>query len=543
MEKFINNTKRVIFHKQKDILSSAIILSSMFMLARLFGFLRLRTFNSYFSKEEIGIFLAAFRLPDFIFEILITGALSAAFIPLFVKYKHQEEKFAENISTIINCVLLALLILIFIVTFFIDALSPIIMPGFSSEDIQTISTMSHVLLFAQLPFMVLGNILSGVSQANRIFFITALAPVVYNLGIIFGTIIFAHTLGLYAPVAGVIIGSIFFFLVQTPIVFITRFRYKLLVFNKLIINEFVGLFLPRFLTVITRQIDLTVDLMLSSLLGTGPYAIFYFAQSLQFFPVTFVGVAFGQASLPYLSDLFAEKKIAEFRKIFVDSILQLFFLSIPLALFFIFARTPIVRLALGGPKFDWEGTVQTAKTMSYFALSIPLHTIFYFITRSFYAIHNTRTPFKINAFSTVINTLLSVYFILYLHLPVWTLAFSFSIAITINITLLLLLFHKHIGGFDINKLIKNTLKICIAAFISSLAAYCIMKLLALLVLDTTRTIHIFFLLLTTFTSFGMFYIFFSWLMNNEEIYLLGTLLVKIKEIKKMITEVHTDVGS
>lgn len=543
MEKFINNTKRLIFHKQKDILSSALILSSMFILARIFGFLRYRTYNSYFPKEEIGLFLAAFRIPDIVFEIIITGALSAAFIPLFIKYKTQNEKLSTNISTIINFLFGILFFFIIIIFILLDKITPLIMPGFPKNEMPMVVSISRILIISQLPFMIVGSILSSISQANRMFIITALAPIFYNLGIIFGTILFSQIYGIYGPVIGVIIGSSLFFVIQLPAIFITHFKYRITALNREVLPEFVRLVLPRFLTVITKQIDLTVDLFLASLRGPGPYAIFYYAQSVQFFPVTFIGVAFGQAALPYLSELHSEKKIAELKRIFTDSILQLLFLSVPLSLFFIFARTPLIRFALGGPKFDWEGTVQTAKALSYFAISIPFHTIFYFVTRAFYATHDTKTPFKINAFSTIINTGLSVYFISFLNLPVWALALSFSIAVSINILLLLYFFYKRINGFDLKKLIKNSIKIYIAAFLSALLAYIFMKLLDTWILDTTRTINVFLLLSLVFGLFSFLYLFISWLINNEEIYLLGTLIVKIKQLKQMITEVHTDTGS
>lgn len=539
METFLNNTRKLIFHKQKDILSSALILSSLFIFSSVLGLLRYRTYTSYFSKEEIGLFLAAFRVPDFIFEILITGALSSAFIPLFIKYKSDQEKLYTNISTIINFVICCLTLGIVVLFFTTDYFTPLILSGFTKSQIDTVITISKILLISQLPFMVLGNILSGISQANRIFIITAIAPLVYNLGIILGTMLFSQRYGIYGPVIGVIAGSTLLFVSQLPIIGITNFHYNPFAFKKNILSEFIHLFIPRVLTVLTNQIDLFVDLILSSIRGSGAVAIFSFAQSLQFFPVMFIGVAYGQASLPYIADLYAEKKFVELKKIFIDSILRLLFLCVPLSFFFIFARTPVVRFALGGPKLDWEGTVQTAKTLSIFALAMPFHTIFYFITRAFYATHNSKTPFKINVFSTIINTLLSAYFIFVLKLPVWSLAMSFSISIVINIYLLLYFFNREIQGFDVKKLFVNSAKIYIAAFLASLVAYMSMKVADGLILDTSRTINVFFLLSIVFSIFTTIYLFLSWLFTIEEIYILGALLVKIKDLKRRLLELYS----
>ncbi len=189
-----------------------------------------------------------------------------------------------------------------------------------------------------------------------------------------------------------------YFLVQLPVLFVTKFEYSPFVLTRKIIREFFTLFSPRVLTVVSRQIDLTVDLSLSTLFGLGTYSSFYLAQQIQFFPVALIGMAFGQASLPYMSELFEKKQFDQVRRLFVDSILQLLYLSIPFSIFCIFARTPIVRIIAGGRKFDWAATNLTALTLSIFALSIPIHAIFYFIVRSFYANHDTKTPFYINVF-------------------------------------------------------------------------------------------------------------------------------------------------
>jgi len=542
VEKFLNNTKKIIFLRQKDIFSSALILALMIVISRIFGFLRYRTLTAFFSKEELDLFFASFRLPDIVFEILISGALTSAFIPIFIKYERRQEELENNISSIINFMMVGLFLFIFIIFIAAGYIIPLITPGFSPKNISHIITFSRILLIGQLPFMVLGSILSGMAQANKIFIITAVAPIIYNLAIILITIFFSQSFWIYGPVFGVALGALLFFVVQMPLIFIINFKYHFTAIKKVVLIEFVRLFLPRVFSVITAQIDLTIDLTLSSLLGPGSYTIFFFAQHLQFFPVSLVGMSIGQASLPYLSELYKEKKIIEIKKIFVDSILQILFLTIPVSFFFIFARTPIVRLFFGGQKFDWEGTNQTALTLSYFALSLPFHSIFYFIIRSFYAAHDTKTPFFISFFSILVNTLLSLFFVFVLKLPVCSLAISFSMSISINVFFLLWFFYQKIDGFEVVRLLGNSLKIYFASFASLCFSYPLMKLLDGLILDTSRTINVFFLLTITFSFFILLYLFLAWLLNIEEIYLLGKLLIKIRELKKKLLEVYTEVS-
>lgn len=540
MEKFLKTTKKIIFSRQRDILSSTIILAIMTVLSRFFGFLRYRILTAFFSKEELDLFFAAFRIPDFIFEVLISGALASAFIPIFIKYQKDKTLLQRKISSIINLLMIGLFFIIFLIFIFADYLISFITPGFSKKDTFLITNFSRIILFAQLPFLVAGSILSGIAQANKIFLITAIAPIVYNLMVIIFTFVFASRFWLFAPLGGVIVGGVLFFLVQLPLLFITEFRYFFGVLEKKAIKEFVQLFLPRVFSVITTQIDLTVDLILSSFLGKGSYTIFFFAQHLQLFPVALIGISMGQAALPYLSSLFEEKKIEEIKKILIESILQIFFLTIPISFFFVFARTPIIRLFFGGEKFDWEGTVKTAYTLSFFALSLPFHSIFYLVVRAFYAICDTKTPFFVNLFSVIINISLSLFFVFVLKLPIWSLAISFSVAIFLNTFLLLIFYYKKISGFSLSILTQESAKMYLSSFFSFCFSYPLMKLIDGLVLDTSRTINVFFLLVIVFSFFFVLYLFIAWLLNVKEIYLLAKLLVKIRQWRKEILELYPE---
>ncbi|OGK15464.1 hypothetical protein A2690_03045 [Candidatus Roizmanbacteria bacterium RIFCSPHIGHO2_01_FULL_39_12b] len=543
MERFFNNTKKLIFHRQKDILSSALILASMIIVSRFFGFIRYRTLATFFTKEELDIFFASFRLPDFVFEMLITGALSSAFIPIFIKYKKNEKDFAGNISSIINLISGSLFVVVVFLFLTAGFIIPKITPGFDREVMSTVITLSQILLLTQLPLLVFGNILSGIGQANKIFIITAIAPVLYNVGIILGTIFFSQQFWLYGPIMGVVVGAILFFAMQLPIISITHFRFIPFVFEKQAIKEFIGLFVPRVMSVMTAQIDITIDLTLSTLLGAGNYTIFFFSQSLQLLPVSVIGMAFGQASLPYISELFKADKLLEIRRIIIDSILQLFYVSIPFSFFLIFSRTPLVRLVFGGPKFDWVGTNLTALTVSIFAISIPAHTIFYFLTRTFYAAHDTKTPFYINVVSILINTSISIFGVLVLHLPVWSLALAFSVSMIINTLLHLIFLFKKVGGLDVRKLFSHTIKIYWISFIASIVGYFSMRFLDIFILETTRTLHVFMLLSTTLAIYMGMYVFLSWFFSIEEIYVWGKLLVKIDSLKRKVLELYTGVGS
>lgn len=541
MNKLFIGTKNLILSKQNTIASSALIVGVTIIISRFFGFLRYRTLAGYFNKNELDIFFASFRIPDLIFEILITGALTTSFIPIFIKYQKSQDKLNENVSSIISIITLVFFVFVGVLFAFADKIIPLMTPGFPKEKVEAVIVYSRILLLGQLPFMVFASFLTGIGQANKIFIISALAPIVYNLAIIVATILFASKLYLMAPVLGVLIGSFLLFAVQLPLLSSSGFVFYPILKITRAVKDFFLMIVPRVITVITSQIDATIDLMLTTLLGPGSYTIFYLAQHLQLLPVSMVGIAFGQASLPYLSEVFQEKKTDEFKKIITESILGIFFLTIPVMGFFIFARTPLVRLFFGGEKFDWEATVQTAVTLSYFSLSIPVHSVYYFITRCFYAFLDSKTPFLVSAFSILINIALSVFFIFFLHLPVWSLAASFSISIYLNVILLMILLSKRLKGLNLSFLFFESAKIVTTMFISSFFVYWEMKILDGLIFDTTRTINVFLLLLTGGISYLFLYFFLSWLFEVKEFSILMRLLKKARLYRKRVVEIYTDV--
>jgi len=541
MNKLLSRTKGFIFKQQTSILSSTMILAGMMMLSRIAGFLRYRILGGYFNTNELDIFYAAFRIPDLVFEILINGALSTTFIPFFIEYQKRKKEQNSIVSSIINTVSIFLMAFIIILVILMPVLVPLIAPGFDGAKTHKLIIYSRILLLGQLPFLVLGNFLTAISQAKKSFLIPALAPILYNIAIIVCIALFSESLHLLAPILGVVAGAFVFFIIQLPVFYISGFRYLVVLKHFKESMRFFRTAAPRILTIIVAQIDATIDLTLATLLGPGSYTVFYLAQRLQLLPVSVVGMALGQASLPYLSDMYQEKKYREFKDIIVTSILNIFFFTFPAASFLIIARTPMVRLFFGADKFDWSATVLTASTLSYFAISLPLHAIYYFLTRCFYSLFDTKTPFYVGAVSILLSGTLSVLFTMVFHWPVWSLALSFSITMSLRSLVLIFLLYKKINGLNILALAKGTFKICVAVFNTSILTYFLMRLLDGLILDTSRTLNVFMLLSIGFVFYSVIFLFLSWLFGIKEMYILSKMFLKVREYHKKIIEVYKGV--
>jgi putative peptidoglycan lipid II flippase len=537
MDRFIKQTKLILFAQQGGIFSSALIISGMIVVSRIFGFLRYRILAGYFQKGDLDIFFASFRIPDLVFEILITGALTSSFIPVFIKYQKNREELQKHIFSIFNLLIIVLFAFVAVLYVLMDRIIPAITPGFTEEKLIQITLYSKILLLSQLPFLVAGNFLTGIAQAKKTFLITAAAPVFYNLAVIVATLLFAPQLHLLAPVLGVSAGALLFFLIQIPVLFTFDLSYRPIIEITQGVKEFFRMIGPRIMTVLVTQIDATIDLSLTSLLGTGAYTTFYFAQHLQLLPVSVIGIAFGQASLPYLSEMFEQKKLDDLRKLIIDSILNLFFFTVPIMVFFIFARTPLVRIFFGGEKFDWDATVQTAFALSYFSVSMPFHAVYYFLTRCFYALLDSKTPFIVSIVSIAINMILSLYFILVLKLPIWSLAISFSVSVILNSTVLFVILVWRLKSLPIRFFTVETLKMAFAALIASPAAYYLIKLMDNLILDTSRTVNVFLLLMASAVFYFLLYLTLSWLFNIKAMYSVTELFIKAKRFQKKIVEI------
>jgi putative peptidoglycan lipid II flippase len=505
-------------------------------LSRILGLLRDRLLAARFTPDELGIYYAAFRIPNMIFELLVMGALATAFIPVFttILSKKGKDQAFRMASSIINIGLIIFALFSLPIIFFPREISLILAPGFSESEIMKMSSFTKIMVVAQVFPLILGNFFTGILQSFKNFIIPALAPIVYNVGIIIGIIFLTPLIGLYAPVYGVVIGAVLFTLIQIPLVLNLGYRHFWRVSLKDEgIKEVGKLMLPRTVGLAVSQIDTTIDLILSSLLGAASVTIFNFAQHLQQVPVGLFGASIAQAALPHLSSFYAEEERQEFRKIFLSSFHQILFLVIPASSILIVLRIPVVRLVFGASTlFDWESTVATGKTLAFFSLSLFAQSLVQLLARGFYALHDTKTPVVVGVFSVLLNTILSVILVIFYHQGVYALGLSTSIASITQMFILLFYLDRKIGSFDRYTLIIPTIKILLSGLVTGVALYIPIKLLDQLVFDTTRTINL--LLLTGIATFAglSVYLFLSWFLEVPQMNVVVKMIERARRLKK-----------
>ena len=477
--------------RQNTILSASLVLAITFGLSALLGlfrskFLYARFFNCCVS--DLDVYNAAFRLPDLIFKLLVTGALSASFIPVFSTYLHKNKDEAYRMaSTVINLLLLLFVAASLIVLIFTHQLSGIIAAGFTPEQIDLMTSLTRILLIAQI-FFLISNFITGILQVHQIFIIPALSPIVYNIFIILGIFTLAPIFGIYGVTYGAVVGAFFHLAIQIPLVKRLGFKYHLSInLNLKGVKEIINLMIPRSLSLGLGEIENTVTLFFASTLAAGSLSLLNLALQLMYLPSRIFGTTVGQASLPILSKNIARNELNTFRETVQRTILQSLYIALPVTTLILIHRVTIVRLAFGAKQFPWVATLITARLLAFLAPAIICQAVIQILIRSFYAMHNTKTPLWVSGFSLITNIFTSFYFINYTTLGVTGLAISASIGNLVQCFGLLYLFVKKVDGFQWSVTIKRFIVIFFCSVIMGIVSWFSLKILDLFILDTSRT--------------------------------------------------------
>lgn len=526
---------------QKSIVSAAFLLGISSAATAFLGIFKGRLLATYFGvTNELGIFYVADKVPSLLSTVVIVGALSTVFIPVFTDLKANSEKKAwEVASAIINIsVLFFILISILVIIFSKDVIRILSVDKFSSAEIALGANLMSIMMAAQI-LLVISSFFTSILQSFKYFLIPSLAPVLYNAGLIAGIIFFEKKMGIYAPAIGVVIGAVLHLAIQIPNLTRANFSYKF-VFNSKAkeIKELLFLIPPRILNVILGQLIATINNSLAILISTASVVTLKFASQLQFFPVQLFGASMATAALPILSGYSnEEKELAHFKKIFVNTLHQVLFFVMPASAILLILRIPVVRLVYGVDNFPWQATIETSYALAFFSLSIFAQSSYYLFTRAFYALKDSKTPVKVSLITIVINICLSLFFVKKLQLGVWSIAFSYSITSILDTIALWILLSKKLGGFEKVNVFVPFIKICYATILMCICLYTPLKLLDIFVLDTTKTLNLLILTIIATTIGGVSYLFFTWVFKVEEIQLLYKLLnkLKLKEAKHIAT--------
>lgn len=475
-----------IWHKlQTTVAGGAIIIASASVISRILGLLRDRLFASTFGAGDIlDSYYAAFRLPDLIFNVLVLGALSAAFIPVFLEYwyKDKESGFTRQeawqiANSVLNIICLILVVLGLIFLIFAPQITSWITPGFSPEKQAMTVKLTRIMLLSIFIFGI-SNIFGSILNSFRKFLAFAFAPVMYNIGIILGVTLFYKCWGIGGLAWGVVLGAFLHLVIQLPSVLKTGYHYQWLFdFGHPGVRKMFRLILPRTFGLAVGQINQLVITIVASFLAAGSLAVFNLANNLQSFPINVFGVSLAIAAFPLMSEAFASRATDKFVVQFSVTLRRVLFLIIPASVIIILLRAQIVRVVLGAGAFDWQDTYLTAQALGYFSISLFAQSLIPMLARSFYAHQDTKTPVKISVVSLLINIIGSL--ILGHYMGILGLALSFSLSNLVNMALLILVLRRRFGNLDDKKIINSTARILLASFFMAGSIWLIKRFLVL----------------------------------------------------------------
>jgi putative peptidoglycan lipid II flippase len=452
---------------QSSVAGGALLIASASLASKVLGLLRDRLlFSRYGAGDTLDAYYAAFKLPDLIFSVLVLGALSSSFIPVFIQYwnKDGESGKAEAwriTNSLMNGMLLLITSLSLLLVLFAPLITPLLAPGFSGEKLELTTQLTRIMLLS-IVFFGVSNIFSGVLNAFRRFAAFALAPVFYNVGILIGILLLTSFLGPSGLAWGVVLGAILHFAVQIPAVRHSGFTYqKVLDWRNPGFRKILQLMLPRTLGLGISQLNEVVITIIGSTLAVGSVSLFAAANNLQNFPIGLVGVSLAVAAFPYFSEAFSRQDHDQFVSHFSTTFRRILFLIMPAAVLMLLLRAHIVRVVLGGQAFTWEATYLAAQILGYFTVSLVAQSLIPMLARSYYADQDTKTPVKVAVATLLLNIALSLF--LSPRFGILGLAFSYSASSVVNMLLLLAILRVRHGDLDDRVILRSTVKIVFAS--------------------------------------------------------------------------------
>ena len=399
--------------QSRGIALPAAILAVSSIASRLLGILRdWLLANRFGAGPELDVYFAAFRVPDFIYNILIFGGITVVFLPLFSDYysKNKEDawRFANNTLNVFFALLVLLCAVLFVFT---PQLTGYIAPGFSPE--QTASTVFlSRLMFASPIIFGIASIFSGILQYFKKFLAYSLAALLYNIGIIAGILFLSPAMGITGVGIGVIAGALLYLLIQVAPALKCGFSWRL-VFDLRApsLARVFNLMLPRMIGIAANQINLIVPVIIASTLAAGSIAIFNLSNNVYSLPIGIIGISFATAAFAEFSRYAATGQIEKLAQKFTAAYRQIGYLAVPGAILIFILRRPIVDFLYYHGQFTQEAAQLTAASLGIFCLGIYFASMMPVMFRLFFALRDTASPTLTTAISVIANIAMNYWFV------------------------------------------------------------------------------------------------------------------------------------
>jgi putative peptidoglycan lipid II flippase len=375
---------------------SFLLVSFFFGVDKLVALLRqVLVARSFGVGHTLDAFNSANNLPDLIFAVISGGAMAVAIVPVLTESLDRDGRAGmwalfsrlANWAFLITAVLAGLLLV-----FSAPLVEYVVVPGFTAEYKATTLSLMRLDLIALLIFSISGLVIGGL-QAQKHFFLPALAPIMYNAGLIIGVFVFVPAFGIFGLAYGTILGALLHLLIQVPALVRHGFRWTpSLDFRSPGVLKAARLMGPRIITVAAIQAIFVATDNFASGLGAGAITALTYGWLILQVPETIIGSALGTVLLPTLAEMKDHGTQEEMRRMIRRAVGVILILTLPVVAIGIPLMETAVRLVFEGRAFTADATAMVATTARLFLLALPAHAIIETAVRAFYARQDARTP-------------------------------------------------------------------------------------------------------------------------------------------------------
>ncbi|MBC9785029.1 murein biosynthesis integral membrane protein MurJ [Heliobacterium chlorum] len=457
------------------------IMLAMFI-SRILGFVREAVIGAKFGQNGVtDSYIAAFALPDFLYFLLVGGALSTAFIPVFSSYVATDKERDGWVvaSTFINGMILLLGIGVILGEIFTPQLIPLVAYDFKGETLERTIFLTRI-MFPSVLFTGLAGLAMGVLNSYQHFLMPSIGAILYNAVIILCGYFLSDRFGIAAFSIGVVLGALTNFLVQVPMLMKIGLRYQMTMdLNHPGVRRIAKLMIPALIGLSIGQIQDIVNQNLASALEPGSITALRFANRLMQLPLGVFAIAISVAIFPTLTSTAARREWTEFRNNLSLGLRTVIYITLPAAVGMTVLRVPIVQVLFERDNFTHEATVATASVLLFFLLGLFAQGANQMLPRVFYALQKPQIPVRVSAIVLVINTALSLILIPYMGAEGLALAFSFSAFLAYG--LFLVLARRALRSIDGKHLLLSLMKTTAASVIMGAVIWVILRFAPLVV--------------------------------------------------------------
>lgn len=499
----VRQTLRFLASPVRGLQAAVYVLAVSALLSSVLALVRDRLFaHTFGAGTELDLYYAAFRVPDFLF--VMTGSLVSVYILIPELLRRSDDKQKDYIDTVVLGFSVLAVVLSSLAAFLAPSLLEWLFPEFAARGyLETLAMLTRIMLLQPI-LLGLSNILASITQARGRYALYAASPLLYNVGIIFGLLVFYPLFGIAGLAWGVVLGAALHLGIQLPSIIQDGFFRSIPVFREgSALLQTAAISIPRALTLSMNQLTFTGLAALASGLSAGSIAVYIFGFNLMSVPLSVIGASYSVAAFPTLASALAEGRTREFIEYVATAARYILFWSLPAIGLIVVLRAHIVRVVLGSGSFDWTDTRLTAAVFALLSVSLAAQALMLLLARAYYAAGRTFVPFFIAVASTAITLYLALLFtgqlgeanmlrfverVLRLEdvsgSAIVALPVAFSLVSIGAIVTLVVHFERRFGGFF--SLIKvSLLHAALAGIAAAAAAYAMLTLVGPLELSST----------------------------------------------------------